>query len=165
MSLEGSLVQNMDNPAGILPNPKYDATNTELGYKALVSDNANSGGILISADPAIFTAASAFIQMMTEESDEFFTQYFDNGLKFKNNDIGPGHIEMLDIIHDSICSPMSFMYDNYCGKAAGYSTYSAIMYPCIDNQSNVFSSQWTTELGPKITKWESILTNFGTRVN
>ena len=165
LTLEGNLVQNMDSPAGIIPTPKYNATNTELGYKSLVSDNANAGGILISSDPSVFTASSAFIQMMTEESDEFFTQYFENGLKYKNNDIGTGHIEMLDIIHDSICSPMSFLYDNYCGKAAGYSTYSAIMYPCIDNQSNVFSSQWTTELGAKQSLWSQIIANFGTRTN
>ena len=165
LTLEGNLVQNMDNPAGILPVPKYDAENTELGYKALVSDNANAGGILISSAPETFTAASAFIQMMTEESDEFFTQYFVNGLQYKNNDIGTGHIEMLNIIHDSICSPMSFLYDNYCGKAAGYSTYSAIMYPCIDGASNTFSSQWTSELGAKQSLWSQIIENFGTRTN
>ena len=165
LALEGAAVQNMDDVTGILPFPIYeeDPRGEEAPYEALVSDNANCGGILISADPKMFTAASAFIQMMTEDSDEFFTQYFENGLKYKNNAIGTGHIEMLDIIHDGICSPMSMLYDNYCARSVELTTYTGLMNNSINAGSNTFSSNWATELGAKITRWEAIKESFGSR--
>ncbi|MBO7761504.1 MAG: hypothetical protein J6T24_01780 [Clostridia bacterium] len=165
LALEGNMIQNMDTATGILPFPIYeeDPRGEEAPYEALVSDNANCGGILISADPEMFTAASAFIQMMTEDSDEFFTQYFENGLKYKNNAIGTGHIEMLDIIHDGICSPMSMLYDNYCARSVELTTYTGLMNGSIDAGTNTFSSDWATELGAKITRWEAIKESFGSR--
>ena len=169
LALEGSMIQNMDSAAGILPFPKYIAEGEEAdsstSYGALISDHAGSGGILISADPAHFTAASAFIQMMTEESDEFFTQYFENGLKYKNNDIGTGHIEMLDIIHDGICSPMSFLYDNYCSKAINLVSYGTYMSDSVLAGTNTFASSWATDIGPKIEQWELMKQTFGSRSN
>ncbi|MBO7762324.1 MAG: hypothetical protein J6T24_05970, partial [Clostridia bacterium] len=130
---------------------------------ALVSDNASCGGILISADPEMFTAASAFIQMMTEDSSEFFNQYFENGLKLKNNSIGTGHIEMLDYIHNGICSPMSMLYDNYCAAALDSEAYFSIMNNSISAGSNTFSSGFASDLGAKINKWQEIKESFGNR--
>ena len=164
LSFEGANIRNMDSTAAILPTPKYFDDGLD-NYGALVSDNAGSGGILISSDPDQFTAASAFLQMMTEESDEFFTEYYDNGLKSKNNQIGPKHNLMLDYIHDGICSPMSFLYDNYCAKSLGdpetYKTYGSMIYDTIDNGVG-FSSSWDGQIGSKKNKWESIKNNFGT---
>ena len=169
LSLEGSMIQNMNSAAGILPFPKFVLTNEEAdsstNYGALVSDHAGTGGILISADPAHFTAASAFIQMMTEESDEFFNQYFVNGLQYKNNDIGTGHIEMLDIIHDGICSPMSFLYDNYCAKSVSMQSYGKLMYLSVDADSNTFASDWAHEIDAKVAQWDLLKTTFGTRAD
>lgn len=164
LSFEGANIRNMDSTAAILPTPKY-FDDGEANYGALVSDNAGSGGILISSEPEQFTAASAFLQMMTEESDDFFTEYYDNGLKSKNNQIGPKHHMMLDFIHDGICSPMSFLYDNYCAKSLGntddYKTYGAMIYDHIDNGKN-FNTAWTAQIGAKKNKWEIIKDNFGT---
>ena len=165
LALEGNMIQNMDTATGILPFPIYegDPRGENATYGALVSDNASCGGILISADGAHFTASSAFIQMMTEESGEFFTQYFENGLKYKNNDIGTGHIEMLDIIHNGICSPMSMLYDNYCAKSINLITYAAMMSNSINAGTNTFSSDWATDIGAKISQWEVIKDSFGSR--
>ena len=164
LSFEGANVRNMDATAAIVPTPKYFDDGLD-SYGALVSDNAGSGGILISSDPDQFTAASAFLQMMTEESDEFFIEYYDNGLKSKNNQIGPKHNRMLDYIHDGICSPMSFLYDNYCAKSLGdtntYKTYGAMMYDTIDNGVG-FSSSWDSQIGAKKSQWVKIKANFGT---
>ena len=169
LALEGSQIQGMDTATGILPFPKYvpedEEADSTTNYGALISDHANSGGVLISADPEAFTAASAFIQLMTEDSSEFFTQYFENGLKFKNNDIGPGHIEMLDYIHDGICSPMSFLYDNYCAKSVELVSYSTYMTDCITMGTNTFASLWATDIGPKSAQWELIKQTFGSRSN
>ena len=164
LSFEGANVRNMNDGATILPTPKYIDDGLD-NYGALVSDNAGSGGILISSDPEQFTAASAFLQMMTEESDEFFEEYYENGLKSKNNEIGPQHSMMLDYIHKGICSPMSFLYDNYCAKSLGseddYKTYGAMIYDHIDEGKN-FNTAWATQIGPKKNKWETIKDNFGT---
>ena len=170
LSFEGANILGMDSPASILPNPKYvaggdDNNDFSTNYGALVNDNAGSGGILLCAKPAQFTAATAFLQMMTEESDEFFTEYYEEGLKMKNNEVSPRHNDMLDYIHDGICSPMSFLYDNYCAKSLGdsdtYQTYSSIIYKQIDSGIS-FNTAWASQIGAKVNKWESIKTNFGT---
>ena len=102
--------------------------------------------------------------MMTEESDEFFYEYYDKGLKSKDNQIGPEHNRMLDYIHDGICSPMSFLYDNYCAKSLGdtekYKTYGAMIYDHIDNGKN-FNTEWSGQIGAKKNKWETIKDDFG----
>ena len=165
LAMEGAAIQNMDDATGILPFPIYeeDPRGEDATYGALVSDNANCGGVLISADPEMFTAASAFIQLMTEDSDEFFSQYFENGLKYKNNDIGTGHIEMLDIIHDGICSPMSMLYENYCASAVELDAYFTVMNNSIYSGTNTFSSSWDSGVGAKISKWQEIKESFGNR--
>ena len=165
LAMEGSLVQDMRTATGILPFPIYeeDPRGEKATYGALVSDNASCGGILISADPEMFTAASAFIQMMTEDSSEFFNQYFENGLKLKNNSIGTGHIEMLDYIHNGICSPMSMLYDNYCAAALDSEAYFSIMNNSISAGSNTFSSGFASDLNAKINKWQEIKESFGNR--
>lgn len=164
LSLEGAFIRDMDATATILPIPKY-VYDGKATYGALVSDNAGSGGILISSEPDQFTAASAFLQMMTEESEEFFTEYYENGLKSRNNSIGPQHSAMLDFIHDGLCSPMSMLFDNYCAKSLGdtnvYKTYNSMIMDHIDNGKN-FNTQWQAQIGPKKSKWETIKDNFGT---
>ena len=178
LSFEGAQILGMTSAASILPTPKYvaggdDNNDFEPTYGALVSDNAGSGGILLCAKPAQFTAATAFLQMMTEESDEFFTEYYDEGLKMKNNEVSPRHNDMLDYIHDGICSPMSFFYDNYCAKSLGdtntYQTYGGMMNNQIfgtkgenAGQRVSFNTAWASQVGAKVNKWESIKTNFGT---
>ena len=163
LSFEGANIRNMNDTATMLPTPKYEDDGL-VNYGALVSDNAGSGGILISSSTDQFTVASAFLQMMTEESDDFFYQYYENGLKSKNNEIGPAHSRMLEYIHDGICSPMSFLYDNYCAKSLGdqetYKTYGAMIYDHIDNGKN-FNTAWTAQINAKKNKWETIKSNFG----
>ena len=167
LSFEGSNILNMDSPASIVPTPKYVPVGQEndhsTSYKALTSDHAGSGGILISSDPTQFTAASAFLQLMTEQSGEFFTQYYENGLKHRDNEAGIGHIDMLDFIHDGVCSPMSFLYDNYCAKSLGgdVKVYSHIMQEILKNGSNTFSSSWSTRYNATSNRWNSIRQNFG----
>ena len=165
LSLEGSQIQNMSDKAGILPNPKYDALNTEAKYGALVSDNANSAGILLSASSRKFTAASAFLQAMTENSDEFIQKYFVEGLQSRNNQIGPRHTDMLNYIRDGLCSPMSFLFDNYCSKDVGGTTCGALMNNSLEKGTNTFMSEWAEQYNAKVSRWAEIKRNFGSRVN
>ena len=163
LSLEGAQIQNMPDKCGILPNPKYDPLDTEAKYGALVSDNANSAGILISASSDKFTAASAFLQAMSENSDEFFQKYFVEGLQSRSNQIGPRHTDMLNYIKDGLCSPMSFLFDNYCSKDSGGTTYATMIYDSLEKGTNTFMSQWTEQYNAKISKWSSIKSSFGGR--
>ena len=169
LSFEGANIQNMTDPASILPTPKYVPQNGvndfNTNYKALTSDHAGSGGILISSDPTQFTAASAFIQLMTEESEEFFVQYYDVGLKHRENAAGLGHIAMLDYIHNGVCSPMSFLYDNYCAKSCGdasVQTYSAMIQEMINLKTNTYASAWNSMITVRTNRWAVINANFGT---
>ena len=165
LSFEGANILDMDSPASIVPTPKYvpvGGTNDyNTNYKALTSDHAGSGGILISSSSEQFTAATAFLQLMTEQSEEFFTQYYENGLKHRDNEAGIGHIDMLDLIHDGVCSPMSFLYDNYNAKSLSMKTYGSIMKENFTNNTNTFTSSWTQELSAKQHRWESLVANFG----
>ena len=169
LSFEGKAVLNMADKASIVPNPKYVAggdeyNDLETNYKALVSDNAGGGGIMRSATAAQFTAASAFLQMMTEESGVFFEKYYEEGLKYTANQISRRHNDMLDYIHNGICAPMSFYYDNYCSKNLGdetkYQTYGKMMYICIDDGA-AFNRLWDSQLGAKISEWADIKANYG----
>ena len=176
LSFEGSNIQSMGDPASMVPTPMYpetadrmwrtDADGNEVpDYRALTSDNAGSGGILITSSFAQFSVASAFLQLMTEQSGEFFRQYYDVGLKYRENATGDqGHIDMLEFIHDGICSPMSFLYDNYCSKSVGdedIQTYGWIMKDIISSGTNTFASAWKSQHSAKTTKWGYIKDNFG----
>ncbi len=169
LSMEGSRVLDMEgNAAGMLPDPKYvkpgDEADDSANYGALVSDNANCGAILLSSQK--FSLCSAFLQMMTEESDEFINQYYEVTLKYKNNPLATqGHVDMLTYIHDGICSPMSFLYDNYCAKSLGdknvYKSYAAIMMEVINSGTNTFASKWAETLTAKQNRLTEIIGFYG----
>ncbi len=169
LTLEGSYIQGMDSAAGILPNPKYEPVgstpNYDTNYRALVSDNANCGGILLGSTSEEFTACTAFLQMMTETSDDFYNAYYNDRLQYKNNPIGTRHVDMLNHIRDGICSPMCMLYDNYCAKAVfgpfGDATYAAIIYKILDSGTNTFQSDWAEQLQAKQGEWEEIKDSFG----
>ena len=174
LTLESPIVLSMDAPASIVPTPMYPETaesmwrtdadgNAVPDYRALVSDNANSGGILLGSSFADFSVASAFLQLMTEQSDEVVREYYDVGMKIKNNVVGPGHVDMLDIIRDGICSPASFLYDNYCVKSIGtedIQTYGWIMNDIISSGSNTFVSSWRAQYRVRFIRWEHIKSNY-----
>ena len=143
MNLEGTTIRNMDQKVGAIPYPKY---NEDVEYKALISDNANVGGILYNSDK--FTEASALLQMMCEESNggsnTLMYEYYDVTLKYKYT-AGAGQIAMLELIHDGICSPKSLLFDNYFTKDIGMSTYSTLMTNSVKNGTNTFASDWASQ--------------------
>ena len=173
VTFESALIQNMSNNCALLPNPRYftEVESTEFEdvkklYGALTSDNANSGGILINAKGNEFTLASAFLQLMAENSESFMEEYYETNLMIKvNQSDSQQQIQMIQIIHDGICSPMSMLYDNYCSKSLGdqtkYMTYAALMYKSLDPKSNTFASDWKGQLNAKTAQWDKIVANFG----
>lgn len=175
LTMEGENIQNMRDTAGMLPNPKYvktgDYADESTDYRALVPDQASAGGILFTSSNEQFSAASAFLQLMTEESDSVFTAYFVNGLQGRDNNLGPEHVKMLNYIKDGICSPMSMLYDNYCAKSIPGSnpgsgpTYPNQMYPSLQNKSNSFASEWEKSYDAKVARWNEIKAEIRNRQN
>ena len=169
VTFESALIQNMSNNCALLPNPRYftEVESTEFEdvkklYGALTSDNANSGGILINAKANEFTLASAFLQLMAENSESFMEEYYETNLMIKvNQSDSQQQIQMIQIIHDGICSPMSMLYDNYCAKSLNLRTYAFIMYDSLSTKSNTFASDWAGEVNAKNTQWSKIVANFG----
>ncbi len=165
LTLEGSRLQSMAGKgAGILPNPKYvkDGTtaDTSVNYGAMISDNANSGGIMIFSPN--FTMASAYLQFMTEDSDQFIYEYFEVGLKYKyNTGDRTGHITMLEYMRDGICCPMSFLFDNYVAKSLNMDTYSQMIYDCLNNNNAAFNSKWDSPLDSKKNALTNLILTYG----
>ncbi len=159
LTLEGTLIQNMDDSAGLIPYPKY-SPDTEYG--ALLSDNGNVGGILYSSDK--FTECSAFLQMSTELSNggrgTLVYEYYDVTLKYKLS-ATPAQVTMLELIRDGITSPKSMLYDNYFAKSVGMQSYGTLMNQCLASGMNSFASSWESQIGAVQGSLESTLTTYG----
>ena len=153
-SLEGQNFREMDHATAVIPYPKY---NYEADYRILVSDNACSGGILISSLDDEFAMASAFLQMMTEESEDVLYEYFEKGLKSRDNAANdPRQVQVLDIIRDAVAEPLDFLFDNFSSRETpgthGTSGDSHTIYDIIEEavkggigSTNPFSSTWGAE--------------------
>ncbi len=173
VTYESALIQNMNDNSALLPTPRYysEVESTEFNdikklYGALTSDNANSGGILLNAKASDFTLASAFLQLMAENSESFMEEYYETNLMIKvNQSDSQQQVQMIQIIHDGICSPMSMLYDNYCSKSLSLNTYAYLMYKSLNNQSNTYSSDWDAEIGAKKAQWSKIVANFGNKAD
>ncbi len=151
-TLEGPKFQSMDDAAVVIPYPKYDRTTP---YRALVSDNANVGAILNTTEQ--FTACSAYLQMLTEESskeDGVMYYYFEAGLKYKNQAApSPDQIAILDTIRDGLICPSAFVFDNYVCRnlSADFDT----IYDYIDDSivggigTNTLASSWASQIDAK----------------
>ena len=171
-TLEGARLQDMDDDVAVIPYPKYDLSKD---YRVLVSDNASSGAICINSSATDFTVASAYLQMMTEYSNEVIYQYFDVSLKLKNNKAqDPKQIEVLNLIRDAVAEPLPFLFDNfvsreladkgnpYAGTNGGDTA--ATVYDLFDysvsHNSNGFAAGWARNIDQKVTKLASVVAEF-----
>ena len=157
--MEGTLLQNMDSKAGIIPFPKY---NKEDDYGALVSDNGNVGGILYSSDK--FTECSAFLQKMAEESNNgkgsLIYEYYDVALKYKLSNT-PEQVAMLEFIRVGICSPMAILYDNYFARSLSMDMSTSHIENSIVAGTNIFASSWESQYDAFQGLLESTLATYG----
>ncbi len=168
-TLDGSIFLNMSARAAVIPYPKYSVTES---YYTMVPDGAISAGIMINSDEEEFTMASAYLQMMTEESAEVVRQYFEVGLQFKNNTLGPKQGAILDIIRDSLTEPLAFLFDNYCSREIPDNTadrledtaltiYDILKHSAWGN-TNRFSNLWDKYGNAKQEKLLDVVTKFQT---
>ena len=160
-ALEGTNVRNMNQKVGILPYPKYSS---DSSYKALVIDGANTGGILYNSDK--FVPCSAFLQLMTEESNggkgTVIYEYYEVTLKYKYT-VDPGQIRMLEIIREGVCSPKAMLYDNYIAKTAGGGAlqYRQVIDKSLTANSNTFTSDWQSQYDAIQKRLEEVVATFG----
>jgi hypothetical protein len=159
LMMEGTYLQSMDDSVALIPYPKY---NKEVKYGALISDNANVGGIAYSSDK--FTACSAFLQMATEESNtgkgSLIHEYYDVSLKYKLSST-PEQVAMLELVRTGLCSPKSFLYDNYFAKSVGMQTCGNLMRSSFNAATNTFASDWEAQYSAVQSALESTLTTYG----
>ena len=95
---------------GLVPVPKYD-DNLQDDYHTVVSDQVEVGSILNTAKA--FSAASALMQYMNENSTATVHAYYEKGLKYKYNDDRNART-MMDIVRATTDSPFGMQIGALC---------------------------------------------------
>lgn len=109
--LESEEFRKVEMTKGLVPIPKYDMYR-QSNYHTMVHDQTEVGCILNNARD--FSAASAFMQMLNEESAKVLYQYYEGSLKIKYNPAAgseseSGVTDMIDLVHDTIDAPFAMM--------------------------------------------------------
>ena len=130
---------------GILPIPKFDQT-LQPEYHTVVHDQADVACILNNARH--FTAASAYLQMASEESVDIMKEYYDKSLKLKYNEDKDTQA-VLDLVHDSITTPFEIVVARMIVAGSGLPSapYSGtlmhhMVFADAEEQKNSFASSW-----------------------
>ena len=108
--MESSVLRDFNMSKGLIPVPKWDYDYQEE-YHTVVHDQAEVGCILNTAQA--YSAASALMQYLNEESDQVVYTYYEKGLKYKYNDDANAR-EMMDIVRDSTDSPFGWQIGVLC---------------------------------------------------
>ena len=107
---EAESIRNFTASKGIVPIPKWNE-NEQDAYHTPVHDQAELGCILNTAKA--FSAASALMQYLNEESEKVVYAYYEKGLKFKYND-DKNTRDMMDIVRETTDSPFSWQVGWAC---------------------------------------------------
>lgn len=102
--MESEAMRSFDGSKGLVPVPKWD-WELEEDYHTCIHDQAELGCILNTAKA--YSAASALMQYLNENSNPIVNAYYEKGLKYKYND-DPRAREMMDLIRDTTDSPFGF---------------------------------------------------------
>ena len=108
--MESYAMRDFSASKGIVPVPKWDAKGQD-DYHTVVDEHAEIGCILNTAHA--YSAASALMQYLNEESDGVISTYYEKGLKYKYNDDENAR-EMMDLVVDSIGSPFGYNIGALC---------------------------------------------------
>jgi hypothetical protein len=138
---------------GVMPYPKYSMTEQEQ-YHTLVHDQAEIAAIMNTTSK--FTEASAWLQMMAEESVAVLSEYYEKTLKLKYND-DPLNKQMIDLVHDTIDSPFESLMINYITGASDAATSIYSLFDAIaKNNDDSFNSSYESKYDAFNTKFEEI---------
>ena len=136
---------------GVMPYPKYNLEEQDW-YHTMVHDQAELGAIMNTTSK--FTEASAWLQMMAEESVAVLGEYYEKTLKLKYND-DPLNKQMIDLVHDTIDNPFESVMMYYITAEAGTTIY-ALFDTMAKNQDDSFTSSYEGKYDKYNTKFEEI---------
>ena len=108
--MESEALRNFSDSKGLVPVPKWYESEQE-DYFTPVHDQAEIGCILNTAKT--FSAASALMQYLNENSKQVVYTYYEKGLKYKYNDDKNAR-EMMDIVRNTTDSPFSWQIGSIC---------------------------------------------------
>lgn len=99
---------------GVIPYPKFDEA--QANYSTSLHDTSEIGAIpsTIVGDELDFVLTCLEV-FSRETSKSVMPTFYDDGLKVKYAD-GLDDAKMIDLIHDSICSPFAVAYDSTLGN-------------------------------------------------
>ena len=102
--MESTALRDFPMAKGLVPTPKWDVDEQD-DYHTILHDQVEIGCILNTANT--FSAASALMQYLNEESGAVVNAYYEKGLKYKYNDDENARV-MMDIIRATTDSPFGF---------------------------------------------------------
>lgn len=128
-------LREIDFPFGVIPYPKFDAA--QENYNTSLHDTTEIGAIpsnIVGSDlEFVLTCLEVFGR---ETGKTVIPEYYENGLKVKYAD-GQDDAKMIDLIHDSICSPFAVAYDSTLGN---FLLANVFLNPLANNSINFASS-------------------------
>ncbi len=107
--IEHESIQTMEDVFSLVPVPLI-TEGTTSDYNTYVSNSATLGAFNINSTK--YLAMSAYIQHVTENSEEIKDEYLQTVMKFKNVDFNLGTSEMLDLVYANIQSVREMILDN-----------------------------------------------------
>ena len=108
--MESAGLRDFSMAKSLVPMPKWDIDEQD-DYHTVVHDQVEIGCILNTANA--YSAASALMQYLNEESDKVVEAYYEKGLKYKYNDDANAR-EMMDLVRDTTDSPFSWQIGVLC---------------------------------------------------
>jgi len=136
--MESGVLRDFNASKGLVPLPKWNKNEQDY-YHTVVHNQAELGAILNTAKA--YSAASALMQHLNENSKEFVHAYYEKGLKYKYNS-DKNSRAMMDLVRECTDDPFSLTIGNRCeelytgtGKLSGIDLYKS------DTVASTFDSE------------------------
>ena len=134
--MESEALRNFEYSKSLVPVPKWDS-NKQDEYLTIVHDQVEIGVILNTAKA--FSAASALMQYLNEESSDVIYTYYEEGLKFRFTE-DENTRNMMDLVRNTIDSPFGFQIGDHCEELYTGTGKLDRLYIETDNISSMFAS-------------------------
>lgn len=160
-NLESPEIRDMKENKGVIVYPRYSGSKN---YNTFIHDTAEVGSIAMSTQK--FSACTAYLQCVTEESGEMLQQYKEFAVKYKYNK-DAATVEMIDIIYDSIGSPFEALMCSLAFELAGGSTAQGVNTPkgyllaCVRGKNNTFVNGYQTSYNIYVSGVKELQKRFG----
>ncbi|MBE6567351.1 MAG: hypothetical protein E7657_01690 [Ruminococcaceae bacterium] len=156
--MESQAVREFKADKGLVPFPKWNLSEQE-DYHTVIHNQVELGAILNSAKA--FSAASALMQFLNEESEKVVYTYYEKGLKYKYND-NKNARAMMDLIRETSDAPFGFEIGDLTHETfytADGAKKLTLMY--LDNNSTL-ASTFDSEKGVYVDCLNKMLERFAT---